>query len=147
MIRLEQNDYSKILKENGLKQTKQRSAILDYLEKCGQPVSAEQVYFEIKEQTTHVNISTVYRFLELLSDKNLVNKINIVGDSRTLFEINHKIHRHYLICLSCKKILPINSCPIEEYERSLENRTNYKIMAHKLIIYGYCPDCQRVNRK
>lgn len=144
---MKQNDYGNILKENGLKQTKQRSAILDYLEKCGQPVSAERVFLEIKDQAIHVNISTVYRFLELLSDKNLVNRINIVGDSRTLFEVNQKIHRHYLICLSCKKILPINSCPIEEYEKSLEKRTNYKIMAHKLIIYGYCPDCQRVNRK
>jgi Fur family ferric uptake transcriptional regulator len=78
-----------------------------------------------------------------LADKNLAIKFNIMGDDRTLFEYNRMVHRHYLICMGCKKILAINRCPLEDYEKSLAKETNYSIAGHKLDIYGYCPKCRK----
>jgi len=52
------------------------------------------------------------------------------------------VHRHYLICLGCKKIMPIDHCPLGDYEKSLAKKTNYLISGHRLDIYGYCPECK-----
>ena len=135
-------DYKEDLKRSGLKNTKSRTTILYILEQKKQPISAEDVFLELKRNGISVNLSTVYRTLEALADKELVIKLNITGDSRALFEYNHMVHKHYLVCLGCKKIISINNCPLKNYEEVLEKETDYKIIGHKLDIYGYCPECR-----
>ncbi len=127
----------------GLKSTKSRRAILDILEQSAQPVSAEQVYLELKEKKISANLSTVYRTLDALTDKKLADKIQITGDNRTLFEYNRMVHKHYLICLNCKKITAIETCPLVDYVKALAEETDYSISGHKLDIYGYCPECRK----
>lgn len=133
------------LKNNGLKNTKHRSAILDILVQSDQPIAVEQIFYDLKERNVSISLSTVYRTLETLTDKNMVTKISIIGDNRALFEYNKMIHRHYLVCTGCKKIVDIKNCPLEAYEKSLEQETNFKISGHKLNIYGFCPQCQKID--
>lgn len=142
---MKQIQFDEILKRCGLKNTKTRLAVLDILEKSEQPVSAEQVFMELKSRHISANLSTVYRTLEVLSEKLIAKKLNIAGDNRTMFEYNRQVHRHYLVCLECKKILPIDFCPIKNYEKTLEEKTNFKISGHKLDVYGYCPECCKKN--
>ena len=131
------------LKSNDLKNTKQRTAILNILEKNNQPVSAEDIYSSLKSQKLSVSLSTVYRALETMAEKKLVTKLNMQDNSKALFEINHEIHKHYLICLGCKKIISIMSCPLENYEEKLSEETGFLIEGHRLDIYGYCPECRK----
>ncbi len=128
--------------QTGLKRTKQRIAILKILQESQQPVAAETIYLKLKGEGNPVNLSTVYRALDTMAEKKLILKLSIVGEGRKLFEINRKIHKHYLVCLRCKRIIPIEHCPLEEYEKKLEKETRYLIAGHKLDIYGYCPECQ-----
>ncbi|KNZ42069.1 Fur family transcriptional regulator [Acetobacterium bakii] len=130
------------LKEKGLKSTKHRMAILDILVKKDHPISAEQIFFEIQEMDVAINLSTVYRNLEVLVEKSMVTKLTLSGDNRSVYEYNRMVHRHYLICLGCKKILAIEHCPIKKYEQQIESETDYKIVGHKLDLYGYCPECR-----
>jgi Fur family ferric uptake transcriptional regulator len=113
--------------------------------KSNQPISAEQIYFELKEMKLGINISTVYRTLETLEDKGMVTKLSIMDDDRMLFEYNKMGHRHYLICISCKKIVTLDNCPLGAYEKKLQNETNFDIIGHRLYLYGYCSDCQKNN--
>jgi len=145
--RTKRPDYSEDLKKKGLKITKHRAAVLDILEQSAQPVSAEQIFLELKERDVAVNLSTVYRVLETLAEKKLINKLSFAEDNRAFFEINHMIHRHYLVCVGCKKMLAIDYCPLEGYERALEEKTHFKISGHKLNIYGLCPVCQEKEQK
>ena len=143
---MKKNNYIQTsLKNNGLKNTKHRSAILDILVQSDQPIAAEQIFHELKERNISINLSTVYRTLETLTEKNMVTKISIIGDSRALFECNKMVHKHYLVCTGCKKIIDINRCPLEAYEKVLEQETNFKISGHKLNIYEFCPQCQKID--
>lgn len=136
-------DYADDLKAGGLKKTRHRTAILDILDQSDQPVNAEQVYLKLKEENVSINLSTVYRILDALAVKNIVTKLSLSGDNKAFFEFNRKVHRHYLVCIECKKILAINDCPLEDYEKTLEKETNFSISGHKLDIYGYCPECKK----
>lgn len=142
MVITEKTDFSNDLTQSGLKATKHRTEIMDVLQKSDKPLSADQVFFELKKREIRVNLSTVYRVLEALADKNLAVKLNIPGDSRTLYEFKRIGHKHYLICLGCNKMIPINRCPLGNYEESLAKETNFTISGHKLDIYGYCPECR-----
>lgn len=139
---MKDKDYGECLRQNGLKNTKRRAAILDILEKSSQPICAERVYKGLKELDVDADLSTVYRNLDAMTEKGIVTKINIAGDSSALFELNRMTHSHHLICMGCKKILTIDCCPLNSYERSLEKETNFSISGHKLNLFGYCPECR-----
>lgn len=140
-------DYRERLERSGLKKTKHRIAILDILGHSNQPMTVEQVFSELGNKDILINLSTVYRILNSFVSKDLVTKLNLSGDNRALFEYNHMVHRHYLVCLGCKKILAIEHCPLKTYEESLEKEMNYTITGHKLDIYGYCPECRKKARQ
>jgi Fur family ferric uptake transcriptional regulator len=135
-------DYEEKFKKSGLKKTKSRKAILDILIKSNQPISAEQIFKTLKEVNIAIDMSTVYRTLEALENIKLVTIISIMDDDRMLFEYNKMDHRHYLVCVGCKKIITIQSCPLGSYEKELENKSNFSILGHKLYLYGYCSECQ-----
>ncbi|QAT42461.1 Fur family transcriptional regulator [Aminipila luticellarii] len=141
---MEKNEkYEELLKESGLKNTKHRKTILEFLRSVNQPVSAEQIYCELKEKSISINLSTVYRTLETLSEKELILKHIVANESKALFEYNNRVHKHYLVCAGCKKIMAIEGCPLHEYEKLLEEKTGFIITGHKLDIYGLCPECQK----
>lgn len=141
----EQMECEVRLKNSGLKATKVRKAILAILIRSSQPMAAEEIFLALKEEQSTANLSTVYRTLESLVNKDLVSKISIMNNDRMLFEYNQLGHRHYLICVTCKKIVTVQNCPLGSYERTLEDETHFNIIGHRLYLYGYCEDCQRRN--
>lgn len=130
------------LKSSGLKNTTRRKAILDILTESSQPISAEQIFLTLKEKNVNINLSTVYRTLESLESKELISKVNLMDDDRMLYEVNHIGHRHYMVCVTCKKIITIKRCPLKEFEKSIEEETDFNIIGHKLYLYGHCKECQ-----
>lgn len=134
------------IRSSGLKSTKQRCAILETLKQSGQPLAAEQIYAVLANKSLNINLSTVYRVLEAMASKHLVLKLDIMGENKTYFEYNTKKHRHYLVCLDCKKIIAVESCPLRGYEEKLASQTEYEISGHRLDIYGYCQECKKNNK-
>jgi len=134
--------YSELLKLKGLKNTKHRNSVLKVVELSEQPISAEQIYFNLKESNVSVNLSSIYRILETLVNKNIVIKTNLTVTNKALYEFNFQIHKHHLICSGCKKMLSIEGCPLEDYEKTLQEKSGFSITGHSLEIYGYCNDCK-----
>lgn len=146
-LSLKENDnFDNDLKRMGLKKTKSRKAVIDILMKSNEPIGAEQIYYNLIKNNTEINLSTVYRTLEALESKGLVTKVSLMDTDRMLFEYNKSEHRHYLVCICCKKILTVHGCPLITYEKELEKETNFKIAGHKLYLYGYCSECQKNNK-
>ncbi len=139
---MEKAELNKEIRASGLKSTKSRCAILDILKQNDRPASADEVYMELKSRGISLNISTVYRTLDAMTEKNLVKKLSITGESKALFELNAIGHKHYLVCLGCRKTMAIEGCPLESFERELAEETDFVIEGHKLDIYGYCPECR-----
>jgi Fur family ferric uptake transcriptional regulator len=62
-----------------------------------------------------------------------------------MFEVNHHEHKHYLVCLNCKEMIPVEGCPLGEYEKVLNQKLGFDVTGHKFEIYGYCKNCQMPN--
>lgn len=139
---MESKDYGNMLKKESLRNTKHRNSILELIGQCKQPVSSESIFLKLKEQGVSISLSTVYRVLEALVDKGLVIKTNITDDNRALYEINDMEHKHHLICIKCRKMLSIDGCPLENYEKTIEEKLGFSIKGHKLELFGYCRNCK-----
>lgn len=139
-------DYKELLKKENLKSTKHRNSILDVIEKTGQPVPVESIYLKLKEQGVAISLSTVYRVLEVLLGRELVVKTSVNDDNKALFEINNMKHKHHLLCVKCRKMLPVDGCPLEDYEKALEAKLGFTIKGHKLEMFGFCENCRLLSK-
>ncbi len=131
------------LKASGIKRTRHRIRILEVLNESKQPLNADEIFSLIRREDNSISLSTIYRAMDALIAKELVSKVNFGHGTSTSFELNRNIHHHFLICLGCNRVLSIEGCPIRDYEQEVEKKTGFKVVGHKLELYGYCKACQK----
>lgn len=135
-------NYDTILSQIGCKSTKSRKVIIEVLVKTEIPLSAEEIFLLVKDSGASTNLSTVYRTLDLLESKGLLDKC-IMSEGRARYQLVLEGHKHHITCTSCHKSIPISICPLETLEKDLVNKTNFNITGHKLELYGLCPKCRK----
>lgn len=133
------NQSEEVLKRKGIRITKHRYAILKVLQESTEPLSVEGIYSSLKSQGVSINYSTIYRTLDALIGKDLI--IKTILEDRAVYEFNYNEHKHHVVCMRCKKMIPVEHCPFEEYEKMIKEELNFNVTKHKLEIYGYCADC------
>ncbi|AQS56617.1 transcriptional repressor [Novibacillus thermophilus] len=133
------------LHEKSYKLTPQREATLRVLlENEEKHLSAEDVYLLVKEKAPEIGLATVYRTLELLSDLQIVHKLNF-GDGVARYEFradDKKHHHHHLICLNCGSVDEIKEDWLETIEKRVEDKYHFKIVDHHLMFHGICHRCR-----
>jgi len=136
-------EMSKInLSQQGIKNTKQRKCVLEVLEEANSPIDAMEILNRVNEKGVKMWISTIYRILEIFTEKGIVIKNTFFGEEKATYELNKHKHTHYARCLSCKKILEIDLCPIESFIPTVKDEKFY-ITGHRLEMYGYCDKCNK----
>lgn len=135
-------DNRDLFRKYGLKNTKNRSLIFEILKSSEFPLTPESVFLKLKEVDASVSFSTVYRILDIFTEKGIALRTNIGNEKKAAFELNRLEHKHRLVCINCKKMIAIEDCPLDMFEKSLEMKTQFDITSHKLEIYGYCPACK-----
>ena len=121
-----------LFKNNGIKKTEQREKLLKIIKNSKVPLTAEDIFKKTKE----ISLATIYRTLETFCEKGVLNKISVTDDERRYYELATDIHRHYAVCLKCKKMEYVNICPVHDV--SLDG---FRITGHRLELYGYCNNC------
>lgn len=96
---------------------------------------------QTEEEDCPVWLSSVYRILELFVKENIVLKTTITDGEMALYELNRHKHRHYAVCLGCRKIVEMDNCPLVNFVPKLADN-NFDVVGHKLELYGYCKDCK-----
>ena len=127
-------------RENGIRVTAGRISILNIIEASEKGLSAENIYDECKKQNNNLNLSTVYRTLELLEEKDVIKKISIDGPS--LYILKREKHKHILECDVCHKCVEI-PCPMEEIEEAIKAKVGFSLTQHKLELNGICDQCKK----
>ncbi|MBP2652387.1 MAG: transcriptional regulator [Firmicutes bacterium] len=135
-------DHKEYLDQHGIKKTKQRILILNILSQAENIMTVEEIYLELSKQGVVISLSTIYRIMELFLAKGLVVKSIIPGNNKGVFSLKRLEHNHHLICLKCKKTVALKGCPLTEFERNVEQQTEFNIVDHNLELYGYCNKCK-----
>ncbi len=126
----------------GIRWTPQRQLILAALEHTTGHVSAEEIYQDVIKQFPGVNLSTVYRTLELLSEMGVLVKVFNHSEDRDRFELVGEILHHHLVCKSCGQVTEMEEEDIQLIkERSLE-RYGFALELNHFMGYGLCQECR-----
>jgi len=139
-------NFVKLLKENKLKFTKQRELILKTLYDNDGHFSTDDIYAMLKEEHPELNIgiATVYRTLSLLEDAGLALSISFGKDGK-IYELGLKKHHDHLICQSCREIIEFVDEVIEEKQKEIAKKHNFKMLDHTMKIVGLCEKCQKID--
>ena len=132
------------LSRNGLKQTRQRDAILDAFLHAKGHMTSEELYDKVRADAPEVGAATVYRALKLFCEAGLA-RAHHFRDGVTLYEREGHHHDH-LICQGCGAIVEFERESIEEEQRSVAAEHGYVLTQHRHILYGICPRCQKKQR-
>ena len=89
------NDLEKKLRDAGLRPTKQRLLISNYLFSGPQMhVTADSLYSELIDRDINISLATIYNVLNVFTSHGLLREISI-DPSRSYFDTNIKRHYHY----------------------------------------------------
>lgn len=135
------------IKSSGLKCTPHRMEVLAMLSDLNEAFSAEDIYRKLSDAGYVINLSTVYRTLDSLVEKRLIARSVLMDQSKALYEMSGRMHRHYLICTGCNRKVELEDCPVHRIEHELAAQTGFRIEAHRLEIYGLCPECWATQSK
>ena len=130
------------LSELGYRLTPQRIMVLSAIEDSNDHISAEEIYTQIVAKYPQVNISTVYRTLELLKRLGLVTETDL-GGGRVRYHSAEKGHHHHLVCEKCGTIIDIDESTLARLQDVLLHRYNFSARLSHLAIFGRCVDCSK----
>src|SRR5437763_14298996 len=88
------------LRQHGLRMTPQRQLILDAVASMPGHLSADQVYQHVVRVFPDVNISTVYRTLEVLEELGVVRHTHF-HDGVAQYERTDAARHHHMVCSRC----------------------------------------------
>ncbi|HEY1369592.1 MAG TPA: Fur family transcriptional regulator [Gaiellaceae bacterium] len=120
-----------------------RRAVIELLGAQDCCLTAQEIFDALRDEHRTVGIASVYRVLDLLSEKGLVQRID-VGAGTTRFEPLHASgeHHHHLVCDGCGKVEAFADDELERTLRKVESRTGYSVAGHDVVLRGACADCR-----
>jgi Fe2+ or Zn2+ uptake regulation protein len=119
--------------------TRQKDIILNVLRPAKKPLAVDAI-FENAGGAKAIAISTVYRNISSFVCQGLVERLFTNG-SVALYRLKKRDHQHYLICDSCKKMVPLPRCNLHVLEREVERATSFIVKSHHLQMVGTCKSC------
>jgi Fur family ferric uptake transcriptional regulator len=133
-------DIVKKLTERGYRLTPQRLMTIAAIEHSDGHISAEEIYAQVMSKYPHVNISTVYRTLELLKQLGLVTDTDF-GEGRVRYHPVGKGHHHHLVCQECGATVDLDETALTPLKDVLLREYGFSADLRHLAIFGRCGKC------
>ena len=135
-------DIAGKLSKQGYRLTPQRLMVLSAIENSDDHISAEEIYAQIVAKYPSVNISTVYRTLELLERLGLVTKTDL-GEGRVRYHPAEKGHHHHLVCRECGAIIDLDESVLAPLREQLLREYGFHADLKHLAIFGHHASCRK----
>jgi Fur family ferric uptake transcriptional regulator len=121
--------------EKGLRMTGQRRVIARVLEEAQDHPDVEDLYNRASKIDNHISIATVYRTVKLLEETGMLERHEF-RDGRARYEIVPEDHHDHLIDLKSGHVIEFANEEIERLQEKIAHDLGYKLVDHRLELYG-----------
>jgi Fur family ferric uptake transcriptional regulator len=118
-----------------LPMTTQRRAIIKVLSEATDHLDVEEVYRRVSMIDRKISLATVYRTMRLFQDKHILERHEF-GNGRARFEPEQTRHHDHLIDNVSGKVIEFQSDEIERLQQKIAQKMGYRLVGHKLELYG-----------
>ena len=125
-----------------MKYSRQRAAILSFLQSRRDHPTAETVYISMKEAFPNISLGTVYRNLNQLAEAGMIAKHSFGVLSIDHFDYNTSPHYHF-VCKCCNAVidLPMEHSGFASIDEAASEGFDGLIEEHRLYFCGICKNC------
>ena len=129
------------LRERGMRVTPQRQIVISVLHDVEDHVSVEEIYRRVQAYTSVMDISTVYRTLEMLGGMKMLDVLDGAdGERRYALRHMHDAHVH-LVCSECGSVFAADLAPVSTLAAALREAYGFVLDDHHLTLSGRCAQC------
>ena len=121
--------------DRGLKMTDQRRVIARVLSESSDHPDVESVHRRATVIDPNISIATVYRTVRLFEEAGILAKHDF-GDGRARYEETPDEHHDHLIDIQSCKVVEFHNDEIEELQRKIAEKAGYRLVGHRLELYG-----------
>jgi Fur family ferric uptake transcriptional regulator len=133
------SSLAEVLRARGLRLTAQRQLVLEAVYALGH-ATPDQVHDAVSRTVAGVNITTVYRTLELLEKVGLVTHTHLSHGSPTYHAVSEDQHVH-LVCRVCGGVDEVSPSMLQELVESLERNRGFLVDVGHVALFGMCGRC------
>ena len=124
------NQFKGALKEENLRFTSQRLAVLEDIVLTNEHRDCDQIHISINKKNNQVSKATVYRTIDVLLHHNFIRKLDI-GDGAVKYESKlNSPHHDHMICVETGDIIEFVDDRIERIQEEIAKKKGYKIIKH-----------------
>ncbi len=142
-IERELERFRGFLKDQGLKLTREREALVREIFATHYHFEADELLFRLKENGVKISRATIYRTLELLVKSGLVRRIRLGEDHYHYESVESGSHHDHLVCTTCGSVIEFHDDSLETRQREICKKHGFDPTFHNLQILGVCRACQR----
>ena len=125
----------KLCTEKGMRMTEQRRVIARVLSAAKDHPDVEELHRRAIEIDSHISIATVYRTVRLFEEAGIIQRHDF-QDGRSRYEEAPTEHHDHLIDMKSGKVVEFMDDEIERLQEAIARRLGYKLVGHKLELYG-----------
>jgi len=131
----------KLCIDKGMRMTEQRRVIARVLSASQDHPDVEEVHRRSVAVDQHISIATVYRTVRLFEEAGILTRHDFM-DGRSRYEEAHDEHHDHLIDVKSGTVIEFVSADIERLQEEIAAKLGYKLVGHKLELYGTPLDSQ-----
>lgn len=132
--------FVRALDSAGYRLTKPRRAVADLIGGRRGHFTAAELLAEAKARRLGIGRATIFRALDLFTELNLVERLDLPSGEHAYVECARS-HHHHVICSSCGRTSEVEDCGMQAVAEEVARRSGYQIDTHRLELFGLCPKC------
>ena len=133
------SDLTDELRARGYRATPQRRLILDAVRRLGHS-TPEEIAADVQRSAPSVNVSTVYRTLDLLEELGLVTHTHLGHGAPTYHPADESDHLH-LVCRTCGSVTQVDLAVADPLVGSLRASHGFEVDVAHVAVQGRCASC------
>ena len=132
-------DWQEELRARGYRLTPQRQLVLEAVQEL-EHATPDEILAHVRRRASGVNVSTVYRTLELLEEIGLVTHTHLSHGAPTYHSAALPQHVH-LVCRSCRQVFDVDPEVVQPVVTRLRADQGFETDVAHLTIFGRCRGC------
>jgi Fur family ferric uptake transcriptional regulator len=125
----------KLCVEKGMRMTDQRRVIARVLSSATDHPDVEELHRRAHAVDPHISIATVYRTVRLFEESGIIERHDF-RDGRSRYEETPNHHHDHLIDMKSGKVVEFVDEEIEALQNAIARKLGYKLVDHRLELYG-----------
>ena len=121
--------------DKGMRMTDQRRVVARVLSNATDHPDVEELYRRSAAVDPHISIATVYRTVRLFEEAGIIARHEF-RDGRSRYEEAPQDHHDHLIDMKTGKVIEFIDEEIEALQAAIARRLGYRLIDHRLELYG-----------